>query len=133
MNKIMLIGNAGKDADLQYSQTGVAVAKFSLAVNRRSTDRASGEKKEETTWFNIILFSKTAETMSNYIKRGTQVFVEGRLDARIYQANDGSSRVALDVVASDIQLLGSRADAQRSAADAGAPAEVGGDDSDFPF
>jgi single-strand DNA-binding protein len=132
MNKIMLIGNAGKDADLQYSQTGTAVTKFSLAVNRRTTDRASGERKDETTWFNIIMFGKTAESLSNYVKKGSQVFVEGRLDARMYKGSDGTDRIALDVVVSDIQLLGSRADSARTSSES-SPAQEIGPDEDFPF
>ncbi|GCF09308.1 single-stranded DNA-binding protein [Dictyobacter arantiisoli] len=102
MNKIMLIGNLGKDPDMSYTTNGTAVTKFSLAVTRRGKS-ASGER--ETDWFNIVAWSQLAETCNNYLKKGQKVFVEGRLDQRRYTDKDGVSRTAIDVVINDMEML----------------------------
>jgi single-strand DNA-binding protein len=107
LNKIMLIGNAGKDAELRYTANGVAQAQFSLAVNfrRRGT---SGEYEDNTEWFNIILFRETAERVSQYITKGKSVYVEGRLQTRSWDGDDGVKHYRTEVIANSIQLLGGR-------------------------
>lgn len=130
--KVILVGNAGRDAELAYSPTGTPVTKFSLAVSRKRRD-ASGESSEVTTWYNITLFGKQAETASEYVKKGKSVYVDGRLEPRDYTDKDGKARIALDVVANDFQLMGSRSDGQTGNASGGSQAgELSGGE-DFPF
>jgi single-strand DNA-binding protein len=105
LNKIMLIGNLGKDPDMSYTPAGKAVTKFSLAVNRRSKDRETGERREETTWFNIVGWDQLAETMNTYLHKGSKVYIEGRMTSRDYTDKEGNKRTAWEVTASDMQML----------------------------
>jgi single-strand DNA-binding protein len=104
MNKIMLIGNLGRDPEMNYTPNGVAITKFSLAVNR-VTKSASGERQEETQWFNIVTFRQLAETCNTYLHKGSKVFIEGRLQMRKYTGNDGVERTAVEVIANDMEML----------------------------
>ena len=104
LNKIMLIGNLGKDPELSYTQNGKAIAKFSLAVNRRRRDE-SGESREETQWFNIVAWDRLAETCNNYLTKGSKVYIEGRMTSRKYTDKDGIERTVWDVVASEMEML----------------------------
>lgn len=104
MNKIMLIGNLGKDPDMSYTNDGTAVTKFSLAVNRIRKSQ-TGERQEETDWFNIVAWRQLAEVCNNYLHKGTKVYIEGRLQIRKYQAQDGTQRTAVDVNATDMEIL----------------------------
>ena len=107
LNKVMLIGNAGKDAELRYTANGIAQAKFSLAVGFRRR-AVSGEWEDATEWFNIILFRDTAEKVSQYITKGKSVYVEGRLQTRSWDDESGQKRYMTEVIANTVQLLGSR-------------------------
>jgi len=102
MNKIMLIGNLGRDPELNYTPSGVAVAKFSLAVNHVSKS-STGEKQTETEWFNIVAWRQLAETCNNYLHKGSKVFIEGRLTQRKYTDRNGAERISIDVVANDMK------------------------------
>jgi|SRR5437660_4695556 len=104
MNKIMLIGNLGRDPEMSYTESGIAVTKFSLAVNR-ITRSASGERQTETDWFNIVAWQKLAETCNAYLKKGQKVFIEGRLTQRKYTDKNGVERTAVDVIANDMEML----------------------------
>src|SRR5579859_5165083 len=105
MNKIMLIGNLGKDPDMSYPQEGTALTRFTLAVNR-VTKLPSGERKEETEWFNIVAWRQLAETCNNWLKKGQKVYVEGRLQSRKYTSQkDGIERTSYDVVISNMEML----------------------------
>lgn len=146
MNKVMLIGNAGRDPEMTYAPSGSAVSKFTLAVSRKWTDKATNEKKEETIWFRIIAWDRLAETIQQYVHKGTKLFIEGRLALpHEYQDREGKTRFALEVIASNIELLdpkgggasgsdsgGSYASGGRQQSSAAGPA-VSGDDPDFPF
>jgi single-strand DNA-binding protein len=105
LNKIMLIGNLGKDPDMTYTQDGTAVTKFSLAVSRRYTKAGSSEKVEETEWFNIVAWRQLAETCYKYLHKGNKVYIEGRLQQRKYTDRDGIQRTSIDVIASDMEML----------------------------
>jgi len=105
LNKIMLIGNLGRDPDMNYTQNGKAVAKFSLAVSRRRRDPESGEQREETQWFNIVAWDRLAETCNNYLTKGSKVYIEGRMTSRKYTDKDGIERTVWDVVASEMEML----------------------------
>ncbi len=105
LNKIMLIGNLGKDPDMSYTPAGKAVTKFSLAVNRRSKDRDTGERREETTWFNIVAWDQLAETMNTYLHKGSKVYIEGRITSRKYTDKEGVERTAWEVTANEMEML----------------------------
>ena len=108
LNQIILIGNAGRDAELRYTQSGTAVANFSMAVNRRYQVRE--EMREETEWFNVSAWERQAEFVSDRVKRGTRVFVDGRLSTREYTAGNGETRTSLDVNANRVIALSPRDD-----------------------
>ena len=104
MNKIMLIGNLGKDPEMNYTPSGIALTKFSLAVNR-VTKTATGEKQEETEWFNIIAWRQLAETCNTYLHKGSKVYIEGRLTQRKYTDKNGIDRWMVEVIANDMEML----------------------------
>jgi single-strand DNA-binding protein len=104
LNKIMLIGNLGKDPELNVTQEGTPVTKFTLAVNR-NTKTSTGERKEETEWFNIVAWRQLAETCERYLHKGSKVYIEGRLQTRKYTDRNGVERTAIDVIASDMEML----------------------------
>ena len=108
-NKLTIVGNVGKEGDLRYSQGGMAMLQFSVAVADRRKSK-SGEWEEETDWFNVTVFGKTAESVAEYVTKGKQVLVEGRVKIREYTTKDGDNRASLDVAASTIVLLGGRED-----------------------
>ena len=105
LNKIMLIGNLGRDPEMSYTQSGRAITKFSLAVNRRWTDRETKESKEETTWFYIVAWDRLAETCNQYLHKGSKVYIEGRMTSRKYTNKDGIEVTAWDVNATEMQML----------------------------
>jgi single-strand DNA-binding protein len=106
VNKVILIGHLGRDAETKFTPGGAAVTKFSVATNRRWKDKESGEWKEETDWSNVTLWR--SENLANYLTKGKQVYVEGRLQTRSYEDKDGKKVYATDVVAEDVILLGDR-------------------------
>jgi single-strand DNA-binding protein len=104
MNKIMLIGNLGKDPEMNYTPSGIALTKFPLAVNR-FTKTSTGEKEKETDWFNIIVWRQLAETCNTYLHKGSKVYIEGRLSQRKYTDKNGIERWMTEVIASDMEML----------------------------
>ena len=115
MNKIILIGNLGKDPEMNYTPSGVAVTKFSVAVNR-VTKTATGEKQEETEWFNIVALRQLAETCNTYLHKGSKVYIEGRLTQRKYTDREGNQRTAVEVIVNDMEMLTPKS-AQSSSSD----------------
>src|SRR5579885_1948315 len=101
MNKMLLIGNLGRDPDMSYTPDGIAVTKFSLAVNR-ITRSSAGERQTETDWFSIVAWRQLAETCNTYLKKGQKVYVEGRLSQRKYTDKNGVERTAVEVTISDM-------------------------------
>src|ERR1700722_17894366 len=106
VNKVILLGNLGKDAETKFTPSGVARSSFSIATSRRWKDKESGEWKEETDWSNVTLWR--SENLANYLTKGKQVYVEGRLQTRSYEDKDGKKVYATDVVADDVILLSDR-------------------------
>jgi single-strand DNA-binding protein len=104
VNKVILIGHLGRDAETKFTPGGAAVTRFSVATNRRWKDKDSGEWKEETDWSNVVLWR--SENLANYLTKGKQVYVEGRLQTRSYEDKDGKKVYATEVVAEDVILLG---------------------------
>ncbi|MCE2499475.1 MAG: single-stranded DNA-binding protein [Dehalococcoidia bacterium] len=109
MNKIIIIGNLGRDPEMRYSPSGQPMTSFSIASNRRYTT-AAGEQREETEWFNCTAFGRLADVCNQYLTRGQQVYVEGRLRSRQYDRRDGSPGFSLDVNVTEMQMLGRRGD-----------------------
>ncbi len=107
MNKIIVIGNLGRDPEMRYTPSGQSVTSFSVASNRRYRT-ADGEQREETMWFNVNAWGRQAEICNQYLTKGSQVYVEGRLTTRIFTGNDGQSRIANDISMTEMQMLGSR-------------------------
>src|SRR5258707_13877324 len=104
LNKMMLIGNLGRDPELNVTSDGTPVTKFSLAVNRNYKS-STGERKEETEWFNIVAWRQLAETCERYLHKGSRVYIEGRLTQRKYTDREGVQRTSVEVIANDIQIL----------------------------
>jgi len=104
LNKIILIGHAGQDAEVRYTPNGDSVASFSLAVSNRYTNR-EGQQIDDTEWFRINAWGSRAEFVGNYIKKGMNIYAEGRLKSNLYQDNAGETKVSLDVNAFEIQIV----------------------------
>lgn len=108
VNKVILLGNLGRDAETKFTPSGVARTTFSIATTRRFKDSQTGEWKDETDWHNVVLWR--SENLANYLLKGKQVYVEGRLQTRSYDDKDGNKRYTTEVVADDVILLGGRGD-----------------------
>lgn len=104
-NKIIVVGNLGRDPELRYTPQGTAVCDFSIATNEKRRDK-SGEMQDVTTWFKITTWNKQAEVASKYLAKGKSVYIEGRLRLEEYTDREGKNRVSLEINASDIQFLG---------------------------
>jgi len=135
LNRIFLIGNLGRDPEMSYTPSGTAVTKFSLAVNRVQRNKESGERQEETEWFNIVTWEKLAETCNNYLRKGSKVFIEGRMQSHKYTDKNGVERTVWDVIANDMRMLDPKGSTPaRSSAAEGGYAEVGEQSSEeIPF
>ena len=110
LNKVMLIGNVGQDPELRYTLDGNPVANFSIAVNRRR--KVGDEFKDETEWFNIVCFSRTAENVNQYLSKGQKVYVEGRFQSSEYVGQDGNQRKSFEVIANDVTFLSTKSEAE---------------------
>ncbi len=104
VNKVILLGHLGKDAETKFTTSGVARSTFTLATNRRWKDQQTGEWKEETEWHNVVLWR--SENLANYLQKGKQVYVEGRLQTRSWEDKEGQKRYTTEVVCEDLVLLG---------------------------
>ncbi len=106
VNKVILIGNLGRDPEMRYTTDGSAVANFSIATTDQWRDKASGEKQERTEWHRIVFFGRTAEIAGEYLKKGRPVYIEGRLQTRKWTDKDGNERYTTEIVGDRMQLLG---------------------------
>jgi single-strand DNA-binding protein len=137
VNKVILVGNVGKEPDVKYTPSGVPVAKLSLATNERFKDK-SGEWQERTEWHNIVAWQRLAEIVGEYVAKGEKLYVEGRLHTSSWEdRQSGEKRSATEVIAEDIVLLGGRKGSAETAADR-RPSELSHDpseitDEDIPF
>ncbi len=104
MNKIILIGRLGKDPEMSYTPNGLAVTKFTVAINRYAKSQ-TGERQDETDWYSIVAFNKLAETCNTYLKKGSKVYIEGRLAQRKYTDRNNVERVALEVTLNEMENL----------------------------
>lgn len=108
LNKVMLIGNLGSDPEMRYTGSGSAVANIRLATAESWRDKETGEQQERTEWHRIVFFGRLGEIVGEYLKKGSQVYVEGRLQTRKWQDRDGNDRYTTEIVANEMQMLGSR-------------------------
>ncbi len=111
LNKVMLIGNLGRDPEIRYSQQGLAVVNFSIATSEQWTDKNTGERQEKTEWHRIVVFGKQAEVCGKYLSKGSSIYIEGRLQTRSWE-KDGQTHYTTEVVAGNFQFLGGRSDNQ---------------------
>lgn len=108
VNKVIIVGNLGKDADVRYTSGGSAVATISVATTEVWTDKSSGERQEKTEWHRVVIWGKTAENLKDYLTKGKQIYVEGKLQTRKWQDRDGNDKYTTEVRSDRIVLLGSR-------------------------
>jgi len=108
INKVILVGNLGRDPEIRYFQDGTAVANFTIATSETWTDKQSGEKKERTEWHRIVAFRRLAEICGEYLSKGKQVYIEGKLQTREWEDKEGNRRWTTEIVAQTMQMLGAR-------------------------
>jgi single-strand DNA-binding protein len=108
VNKVILIGNLGKDPEVRYTPNGAAVCNLRLATTRNWKDKTSGDRVEETEWHSVVLYDRQAEIAGEYLRKGRPVYVEGRLKTRKWQDKDGNDRYTTEIVCDTMQLLGGR-------------------------
>ena len=108
VNKVILVGNLGKDPEIKYTASGAAIANLTLATSESWNDKQSGEKVEKTEWHRVVAFQRLAEIMGEYLRKGSQVYIEGRLQTRKWQDQNGQDRWTTEVVANEMQMLGAR-------------------------
>ena len=108
INKVILIGNLGKDPEVRYMPSGGAVANCTVATTESWKDKQSGEQQEKTEWHRVVFFGRLGEIAGEYLKKGSKVYVEGRLQTRKWQGQDGQDRYTTEIVANDMQMLDSR-------------------------
>jgi single-strand DNA-binding protein len=139
INKVIIIGRLGNDPEVRYTPSGAAVARFSVATSEEWKDKNSGEKKERTEWHRVTAWGKLGEICGEYLSKGRQVYVEGRLQTSSYDDKDGVKRYSTEIVASDVQFLGSRESGGGRPGGGAPPRESGGGqgpppaDDDIPF
>ena len=139
VNKVIVVGNLGQDPDTRYMPSGSAVTNLRVATNESWKDKQTGEQKDRTEWHNVAMFGRLAEIAAEYLRKGSQVYIEGKLRTRKWQDRDGNDRYTTEIIADEMQMLGSRsgggAPAMSEAAPPSAPARASGDDfdDDIPF
>ena len=143
VNKVILIGNVGRDPEVRYMPNGNAVANVTLATSETWKDKNTGENQERTEWHRVVFFRRLGEVVGEYVKKGSKIYVEGRLQTRKWQGQDGQDRYTTEIVADQMQMLDSRGGggggeygtgaSQGSGKASSPPADDGGFDDDIPF
>lgn len=139
INKAIIVGRLGRDPELRYTASGVAVANFSVATSEEWKDKDSGEKREKTEWHRIVAFARLGEICGEYLSKGRQVYIEGRIQTRDWEDQNGVKRYTTEIVANQMQMLGGRDNAGLARPESppipeypGTPV-TGPDDDDIPF
>ena len=144
VNKAIILGSLGQDPDIRYTAGGAAVANISIATNEQWKDKQSGEMQERTEWHRVVFFGRLAEIVGEYLRKGSQVYVEGRIQTRKWQDKEGKDRYTTEIVANEMQMLGSKSGGTTASFDQSqqpqqsapaAPAKGSNDDfdDDIPF
>ena len=129
VNKVILIGNLGKDPETRYMPSGSAVTNLTLATSESWKDKQTGENQERTEWHKVAMFGKLAEIAAEYLRKGSQVYIEGKLRTRKWQDKEGKDRWTTEIVADEMQMLGGKGGGAGVGAGAGAGAAAGGSSS----
>jgi single-strand DNA-binding protein len=108
INKVILVGNLGKDPEVRYMPNGNAVANITIATSESWKDKTTGENQEKTEWHRVVLFRRLGEIAGEYLKKGSQVYIEGKLQTRKWQDNNGQDRYTTEIIANEMQMLGGR-------------------------
>ena len=108
VNTVILVGNLGRDPEIRYTTSGSAVANITIATSESWKDKQTGEQNEKTEWHRVVAFNRTAEVIGEYLKKGSQVYIEGKLQTRKWQDKDGSDRYTTEIVCNEMQMLGGR-------------------------
>ena len=137
VNKALIIGNLGQDPEIKYTQSGSPVANLSVATSERWKDKNTGEQKEQTEWHRVVVFGRLAEIAEQYLKKGSKVFIEGKIQTRDWEDAEGNKKYTTEVVAREMTMLNSRAstDSSASSSDNSAKDTAKDDNSeeDIPF
>jgi len=135
LNKVMVIGHLGKDPEMRYTPSGRPVTTFTVAVSR-SWNTADGERRTETEWFNIVAWGNLAEICKQYLYKGQQIYIEGRLQTRRWEDKEGQKHTSVEVVANEMMMLGDRRDNSNQSQESGqeeGQTEPIADEDEFPF
>lgn len=134
LNKVMIIGNLGRDPEMRYTPSGRPVTTFSVGASR-SWNSSDGERHSETEWFNIVAWSNLAEICKQYLTKGQQVYIEGRLQSRRWEDKEGNKHTTIEIVASEMMMLGERRDAMHPSTDEFPDDEASShvNEDEFPF
>jgi len=108
VNKVILVGNLGKDPEMKYTASGAAIANITVATSESWNDKQTGEKVEKTEWHRVVFFRRLAEIVGEYLRKGSQVYIEGKLQTRKWQDQNGQDRYTTEIVANEMQMLGAR-------------------------
>ena len=127
VNKVIIVGNLGRDPEVRYTPNGSAVCNVSVATTRSWKNKDSGDKNEETEWHRVVFYDKLAEIAGEYLKKGRSVYVEGRLKTRKWQDKDGAEKYTTEIIATDMQMLGSREGMGGGAEEGGRSSGYGGE------
>lgn len=114
VNKVILVGNLGQDPEVRYMPNGNAVTNITVATSESWNDKQTGERQDKTEWHRVVMFRKLAEIAGEYLKKGSQVYLEGKLQTRKWQDNNGNDRYTTEIVANEMQMLGGRSGASNS-------------------
>jgi single-strand DNA-binding protein len=139
INKVIIVGNLGNDPETRYMPSGSAVTNLSVATNESWKDKQTGEQKDRTEWHKVAMFGRLAEIAAEYLRKGSQVYIEGKLRTRKWQDKEGQDRYTTEIVADEMQMLGGRtgggAPAMNDSSDRSPPPRAAGDDfdDDIPF
>ena len=126
INKVIIVGNLGQDPETRYMPSGAAVTNFTVATNESWKDKQTGEQKERTEWHRVAMFNRLAEIAAEYLRKGSQVYIEGKLRTRKWQGQDGQDRYTTEIIADEMQMLGGRGGAGGGSFGGGAPQQGGG-------
>ena len=139
INKVIIVGNLGQDPETRYMPSGAAVTNFTVATNESWKDKQTGEQNERTEWHSVAMFGRLAEIAAEYLRKGSQVYIEGRLRTRKWQDKQGNDRYTTEIVADEMQMLGSRSGGGAPMGDSSSPSRESAPapneefDDDIPF
>ena len=135
VNKALIIGNLGQDPEIKYTQSGSPVANLSVATSERWKDKNTGEQKEQVEWHRVVIFGRLAEIAEQYLKKGSKIFVEGKLQTRDWEDSEGKKRYTTEVVAREMTMLDSKGDSMDSSSSNSSSSKPNNDkfEEDIPF